>query len=273
MLKINNNIFGGDIFYNGEVIYKKMDISEENNEVELVFEGNHDIGNLQIAATYIKKEKPNAKMTLVMKYIPYSRMDREINEQIFSLEIFAELINNMGFDKVYVLDPHSGVSEGLIKNLELLDINEYIYEAIEDFKPDLLFFPDKGAMAKYPDRVKACSGDNAIPYFYGNKVRDLNDKGKIIKYDIITNGMEIRNKRVLIIDDICCKGGTFIWAAEEMKKLGVGSVGLYVSHCENSIFEGDIFKTNHIEQVYTSNSLNLKIKVIGGGVRRDRLKN
>lgn len=262
MIKVNNQAFGNEAFYNGEAIYKKVNLEDEVNTIEMVFQSNKDLGDMQIAATYIKTEKPKAKLELIMRYIPYSRMDREINEQLFSLDIFAKVINSMEFDKVYALDPHSGVSAGLIKNLELIDINTYVNKAIEEFKPDMLFFPDKGAMAKYPSIIDVCNGEESIPYFYGNKVRDLNDKGRIIKYDIVTDGKDVRGKRVLIIDDICCRGGTFVWAAKEMVKLGVAHIGLYVSHCENSIFEGDIFKTEYIEQVYTSGSLNMRIKVL-----------
>lgn len=264
MIRVNGETFGGETFYNGEGIYKKATINPDRNTIEMIFQDNKDLGDLQVATTYIRSEKPEAKLELVMKYIPYSRMDREIHEQIFSLDIFAKIINSMKFDKVYALDPHSGVSVDLIDNLELIDINQYVNKAIADFKPDYLFFPDKGAMAKYPEMIAACNGTDGIeqiPFFYGNKVRDLQNKGRIIKYDIITDKLDVKGKKVLIVDDICCKGGTFIWAAQEMIRLGVSEIALYVSHCENSIFDGDIFKTGFISQVYTSNSLNMRIKV------------
>lgn len=265
MVEINNELFGNARFYNGEAIYMKTPINSDLNTVSVVFEGNADLWDMQMAVAYLNKVKPETPKHLVIKYFPYSRMDREINDQLFSLELTAESINAMGLDKVFVLDPHSNVLWSNLKHMEFLDINHYVDQAIKDFKPDYIFFPDKGARDKYPSVIKACMDTDdtskKVPYIYGNKVRDLENKGRIIKYEVMSD-VNITGKRILIVDDICCKGGTFIWAASELKKLGASAVGLYVSHCENSIFEGDIFKTSDVDKVYTTRSLKLKLEIL-----------
>ena len=43
--------------------------------------------------------------------------------------------------------------------------------------------------------------------------------------------------------------------ASQLKKLGAKSVSLVVTHCENTIFDGDIFKTDLIDKVITSDSI------------------
>ena len=50
----------------------------------------------------------------------------------------------------------------------------------------------------------------------------------------------IKDKKVLIIDDICCLGGTAYNAATQMKFKGASEVAFYISHCENGIFAGKI---------------------------------
>lgn len=259
MVEINGVPFGAEKFGNGEAIYKDVKLHREN-EISMKFTSNADITDLIMAVEYIRDETVNDKDTdkskdsiidLIMPYVPYSGMDRKINDQVFSLHIFANIINKLGFRKVKVLDPHSAETNKQIKNLEEMDLNYYVSQAIQDFHPDILYFPDKGAREKYPSKINTMG----LPVIYGNKVRDLKDKGKIISYETITNGIGLEGKRVLIIDDICRLGGTFVWAAEELKKLNVKEIALYVSHCETGIFQGKLLNIESpVTKVYVNDS-------------------
>ena len=61
---------------------------------------------------------------------------------------------------------------------------------------------------------------------------------------------------MLIIDDISSTGSTFFHSANALKKLGVNEVALYVTHCENTILDGELVKdTSPIDRIYTTNSI------------------
>lgn len=252
MLNINGQAFGNEYFGNNEAIYKDADLNDAENTITLKFEDNRDIANLVMAVEYIRDEKKDCNINLEIPYLPYSGMDRKINNQVFSLKIFAQVLNKLNFSRVTVLDLHNEeVADKLINNIEHSNINYYIGRAIDDFKPDVLYFPDKGAMAKYPHIVDT----HGLPVIHGNKVRDLNNKGKIISYETVTDGVDIEGKRILVIDDICRKGGTFTWAASELKKLGVSDIALYISHCETGIFDGNVLDNESpVTKVYTNDS-------------------
>lgn len=252
MLKINNQEFGNEYFGNNEAIYKDVELGNSENTIQLNFEDTRDIANLVMAVEYIRDEKPDSEIVLIIPYLPYSGMDRKINNQVFSLKLFANVLNKLNFSKVEVLDLHNEeVADKFIRNIKHMDINHFISQAIADFKPDIIYFPDKGAMKKYPSIVDT----KGLPVIHGNKVRDLENKGKIISYETITDGIDITGKRVLVIDDICRKGGTFTWAASELTKLGVSEVALYVSHCETGIFDGNVLEPNSaVSKVYTNDS-------------------
>ncbi len=52
-------------------------------------------------------------VSLDMPYIPNARQDRVKGENdVFTLKYFAEFINSLDFDRVFVLDPRSNVSGG-----------------------------------------------------------------------------------------------------------------------------------------------------------------
>lgn len=242
MILINGAKFNDTEFHNGEVIFEKPGlISEVNNTIEMYFQNNKDITALMFARQYLKDKCPNALCDLIMKYCPYERMDREINKQLFSMKYFAEIVAKFDFDDVYILDPHSNVCVEQLENqgidVQIINLEGYVIDVIRQFGPDYICYPDKGAYNKYP---KVLSNID-IPYFYGQKTRDLENKGKIVDYELV-DAPDLTDKKVLIIDDICCLGGTAYNAAVQMKLAGAKEVAFYISHCENGIFAGKILK-------------------------------
>ena len=263
MIKINGIVFGSEQFSNGEVSYKPVEVYPKNT-IECFFQDNKDITDLIFAEKFIRDQIPDAIIDLEMLYAPYGRMDRPIKGYVFSLKYFAALINSLNFHSVLTLDNHSAETANRIQNLGELDLNPFINEVIHRFQPDILFFPDKGAMKKYPKKLDVIKHEQ-IPYFYGEKQRILDDSREIISYELYTNGIEIKDKRVLIIDDICCTGGTVLKAAEAMKRKGVKEIALWVAHCENNVIKYDIVRDGSpIKKIYTSDSIirNYHIKEI-----------
>ena len=241
MVLVNGAVFNDKEFHNGEVIFEKPEaiIDKSLNTIEMLFKDNRDITAVLFAREYLADKAPDAKCNLVMKYCPYERMDRAIGNQLFSMYYFAEILYKFDFDKIYILDPHSEVCRDLLitdkHHIQIIDLEQYIREVIRDFNPDYICYPDKGAYSKYPKVLSHID----IPYFYGQKTRDLANKGKITNYELV-DAPDLTGKKVLIIDDICCLGGTAYNAAIEMKKLGAKEVAFYISHCEDGIFAGKI---------------------------------
>ena len=60
---------------------------------------------------------------------------------------------------------------------------------------------------------------------------------------------------MLIVDDICSRGGTFTAMAKALRDAGAGDIRLYISHCENNIFSGSILTDGLISHVYTTGSI------------------
>ena len=192
------------------------------------------------------------KVSLFMPYIPNARMDRvKAWDDVFTLKYFCDIINGLGFTTVTVRDPHSAVSEALINNLRIYtsDLAYYISCASTACKPDYMFFPDEGAAKRYSSLVTR-------PHFFANKKRDW-QTGKITGLELAMNGVELPldRKTILIIDDICSKGGTFFHAAKALKAVGAGDIYLYVTHCENSIHDGELINSGLLKRIYTTPSI------------------
>ena len=111
---------------------------------------------------------------------------------------------------------------------------------------DAVMFPDAGAAKKYSNLD---FGDK--PIIIGNKHR--NKEGRIESYDLMNFPEGGNTTWVVIYDDICSYGGTFVEAAKALKEKGVEYLALVVSHCENNILKGEVF--DYFDEVYTTDSI------------------
>lgn len=221
-----------------------------------------------IRANFADKVK---HLDLHLDYIPNARMDRvKSTDEVFTLKYFCEIINLMGFDTVYVLDPHSDVSVALLNNVRVKSFADNFKKVIisiaskngkngDTIKDDLVFYaPDAGACKRYSELL-AEYVRIGIPFVHGEKKRDWKT-GKIEGLDIITNGVDLTGKTVIMIDDIISYGGTFYHSAKELKSRGVNKIYAYATHTEDSLFsDNGTFKKcledGTVECLYTTNSL------------------
>ena len=252
MIKVNGVVIEQKHFPDGTLLLKtdNIDAGSYYNpaKIEWFYENDTELFTVICLAKKIRRK------ILYLPYIPHARQDRIKNESdTFTLKYFAEIINSLGFERVIVLDPHSNVSAALIDKIFVENPQKYIKEVINNigkkhnFADIILFFPDNGSAKRYADM-------SSFPYAFGIKKRDW-QTGQIQGLYVIDNGIDLKEKTVLIVDDICSRGGTFYHSAKKLKELGVGDIYLYVTHCENTILEGEIFTSGLIERVFTTNSI------------------
>lgn len=268
MILVNNEKIQVGCFPNNELNVDKPQVerlcaqSVSGLVVEMIYESSEDLIVLMMIRKYCKEfwhEFDHEGLSLIVKYFPYSRMDR-INENfLFSLKYIAEFINELGFTDVTIHEAHSDVTPALLRGCELMSVvDNYLDVVLQDMEfdkdKDFLFFPDAGAQKRYAHLV-------GYKTLVANKVRDFKT-GDIIRYTIegATNPSfnipEEERPKVLIIDDLCSRGGTFLHAAIELKDDAIaGEVSMFVGHCEQNVFSGDLFEDDLINKIYTINSM------------------
>ena len=259
MIKLNNTHVPQNKFPDGTLLIKYMETYFANNNIiEWKYENDGELFTLICLVNHIREHKPDAFFTLIMPYLPHARMDRvKEDSDIFTLKYFCQVINSLNFETVLVKDAHSNVGLALLDRVKEIKPWGDINEAIEIIKGSLLegrrliaFFPDEGAMKRYTSEA-----DVDMPFTFGVKRRDWKT-GKIEGLDIAGNVSLIEGSDILIIDDICSRGGTFMWSADKLKEAGAENIYLYVTHCENTIHEGELLKNNDlIKHIFTTDSL------------------
>lgn len=216
------------------------------------YEGDEEMAAILFLTKHL--QKLGYCVSLDMPYIPNARQDRVKTEQdVFTLKYFAEFINSLNLDEVFVLDPHSNVSAALFDNIVTESPEYYCQQAIQtiydeiDSSPLMAFYPDEGAMKRYSENY-------GLECAFAAKNRDW-QTGKILGLEVIGNVNAIKGRNIIIIDDICSKGGTFYYSAKKLKELGANKIFLFVTHCEKTVFDGELFKSGLIDKLFTTDSI------------------
>lgn len=213
-------------------------------------------------------------------YIPClidAQADRRFNpDESSGLKLVCEFINSMKFKSVKVFHPHNPeVVEALLDNVTIIDNSEFIYKTID--KIHSLYY--KNAKINTPTTIYASSNilSNQILFstdaggfkplmkladkigwtgeVYGaSKSRKYEDgKSKLIQE---IDRQNFNGKDILIVDDICVYGGTFIGLANMLKERNCGKLYLAVSHITIDMPNPILF--NLYDKVFTTDSKNIK---------------
>lgn len=251
MIKINGEKTENRLFPDGTTSMRVQIPEGDRVTVTWCFDSNSEMADLFYIVNHIRTHRKNAEIELEMPYIPNARMDRVKNEdEIFTLKYFASFINSLDFKCVKVYDPHSDVSSALIDRIEKVSHMPLIEDIMEkiSFNPetDIMFYPDAGCAKKYENLIK-------LPYLKGEKKRDWRT-GKIEGLEL-SGTIPEKPFRVLIIDDICSKGSTFYYSAQKLREAGASEIYLYITHCENTILEGDLINSGLVTKIFTTDSV------------------
>lgn len=250
MILINGEELKQNHFPDNTLNIKAYDDHKNSVDIEWKYENDAELFTI----ICLRKHYHSKIVNLFLPYLPHARMDR-IKEpgDVFTLKYFCETINSLNFKRVVVLDPHSNVGPALLDRVETTTVNSEIFNAINNIQLDgvdirnlVAFYPDEGSMKRYSDY-------SSLPYAFGVKKRDWTT-GKILGLEVI-NKEVLDDKAVLIVDDICSRGGTFYHSAKSIKEYTDKDVYLFITHCEKTILEGELIKSGLIKRVYTANAL------------------
>lgn len=161
---------------------------------------------------------------LKITYLPYARQDKEVsNYSTFALHSFASLLNSLKFRNILINDPHSDKYKQIENSAAMYPMVK-LEEALKDSKANLICYPDQGAAVKY---ANIYGKEFTIPVMYGQKTRDQSN-GVISDYRIY--GAPPKEQNILIVDDICDGGATFIRLSKLLYDSGAEKVSLFVTH-------------------------------------------
>jgi ribose-phosphate pyrophosphokinase len=221
-------------------------VINDQNEVHLIYRINsyEDLFLLKS----IKDANPNLK-EITIPCMFQQQHDRRFNQnESFELKLVCDFINSCGFEKVKVFHPHSDVTQALLNNCEVIDNTEFITKVLLKIKSlDNLILMSSDAGGFKP-LIKLATHLEWDETFSASKSRD----SKTHKLTQLIDRQDFEGKDVLIVDDICVYGGTFIGLAKMLKERNVGKLYLAISHITVEKPNQELWY--HFDKVFTTNS-------------------
>lgn len=226
----------------------------------------HELFQLALWADAMHEIGGTIPKFLFLPYLPAARADRG---KPLGIKIYAQFLKNLGFNRTFVLDPHSKESASRVARMEEVPFEVLVKNHLAHPHGDRLnvdheftgvIAPDKGAR----DRAHRAASVLHVDTFTAGKTRDF-ETGQLTGFHMEDELPE--EGHFLIVDDICDGGGTFIGLAESIKKTNPNvKLSLWVNH---GIFSKGVDSLLRVFQnVYTTDSTENAIKEY----HHDRLK-
>ncbi|CAD0003248.1 ribose-phosphate diphosphokinase [Flavobacterium salmonis] len=206
----------------------------------------NDLGLLCITVDALRRMDVKI-IDLFIPYFPAARQDRVmIKGESLSVKVYADIINTLQLNKVYVFDAHSEVTPALVNNCEVIPNHTFIQQVLKVIGENVkLISPDGGALKKIYKVSEFLGGVEVVEC---SKSRDVKT-GKLSGFKVYND--DLQGMDCLIVDDICDGGGTFVGLGEELKKKNAGKLYLAVSH---GIFNKGFEVLNCFDGIFTTNS-------------------
>lgn len=249
-----------------------------NIEIQSRFNSFKDL-ELIICATKSLRRLGIKSISLYIPYLLGSRSDREfqVGGNSYLVDVIAPIINSLEFIRVTTIDVHSDVATACIKNLKVIDNFDLACFALKDIIKPLskesvktrIISPDAGSEKKIYKLLEKFGWENKNEVIVCSKYRDIDGS---LSRTIVPLNPASGNSDLVIIDDICDGGRTFIniakYIREEFQSTGrcLGKIHLIVTH---GIFSAGYEELNKwFDGIYCTNS----IKDIGDFSGNDRIK-
>ncbi|MFQ6617116.1 MAG: ribose-phosphate diphosphokinase [Fidelibacterota bacterium] len=234
-IKFEENIRGADIF-----------IVQSTNPPAL------NILELLIMLDAAKRASAK-RITAVIPYYGYCRQDRKDRPRVpITAKLVADLITVAGANRILTMDLHAPQIQGFF-NIPF----DHLYSSMVLVEHCRFNFPEKDWVILSPDvgsikiaraYARRLSADLAII----DKRRPEPNVAEI--YNVIG---DVKDRDILIIDDMVDTGGTLITAAEAVKKEGANKI--YAS-CTHPVLSGDSVRrieSSSIEKLTVTNTLKI----------------
>jgi ribose-phosphate pyrophosphokinase len=233
-------------FSDGEIWVKYLE-NIRGSDVFIVQSTNPPAENLMELLIMVDAAKRASaqRITAVIPYFGYSRQDRKDQPRVsITAKLVANLITIAGADRVITMDLHAAQIQGFFDiPFDHLYGSSIFSGLFNEFKENLVVVsPDVGGIKIARSYAKRLNASLVVI----DKRRPRQNAAEVV--NIIGS---VKDKDVLIVDDLIDTGGTFVGAIEALKKEGARNIYGAITH--------PLFSGPAIERIQNSQITNLKV--------------
>lgn len=184
-----------------------------------------------------------AKIHLIIPYFGYARQDKIKDNVSCGARVFANILTTISAKTVSIVHLHSANLHTSLQFNHLIPYHLYI-PYLKDI--DLLVAPDAGSL-HFAQHLSFLSNKPLLT-LKKNRASDL-------IHFFCEQSSVIKNKKIMIVDDMISSGKTILHAAEYLKQHGALSVSVLATH---GIFTGDAIEEieqSAVEKVFITDTL------------------
>jgi ribose-phosphate pyrophosphokinase len=245
-------------FSGGEVYARYLD-SVRGSDVFIVQSLGQPVNRnlMQLLVMIDAAKRASAKrITAVIPWYAYSRQDRKTKpREPITARLVANMIEVAGAERVMTMDLHVGQIEGFfsfpVDHLTAMHtfVDYFVEEGFRNADDAVVVAPDTGEVKV----AKRLADHLGLPWAIVNKMR------REVQQSEVTHVIgDVRNKRVIMIDDLIDTAGTLCNAAEKLIEEGATEVYAAATH---AVFSGPAYErieASPLKEVVVTDSLPLK---------------
>ncbi|MDP8260579.1 MAG: ribose-phosphate pyrophosphokinase [Candidatus Gygaella obscura] len=206
----------------------------------------------------------SGRITAVVPYFGYARQDRKDQPRVpITAKLIANLLTNAGVNRILTMDLHAGQIQGFfdipLDHLYAIGIFADYFSKLNS-KNLCVVSPDVGGIKMARSYAKRLNAGLAIV-----------DKRRISpeQTEVMNILGEIKDRDVVLVDDILATGTSVIEAVNFLKKIGAGNIYVAITHGILSGNAIDKIKSSQIKELVITDTIPLpkdkqipKIKVL-----------
>jgi len=213
---INNNVRGNDIY-----VFQNIEDPDTINNV------NDNLFALLTAIDAARYADADS-ITAVLPQFPYARQERRKSREGITAKLVARHLESAGVDRVITLDIHAEAIQGFFPTAKLQNLHasstfiDYFKGLNLKEEDTVVVAPDMGST----ERARIYS--NALHFAIAviDKERNYSKASTIADMKLLGN---VKDKNLIIVDDMIATGGTLISAITELKKHGAKDIYIATS--------------------------------------------
>ncbi len=241
-----------DTFPDGEILMQVL----ENVRGKTVFviqsiahRPNHYLMELLIMIDALKRASAGT-IVAVLPYFAYSRQDRKDKGRVpITARLVADLLETAGAHKILTMDLHADQIQGFFDvPVDNIFARPELISAVDKLglKNGVVVSPDLGSIKL----AKAVADHLKVDL-------TIIDKRRLNTHEVEHSPIigDVKNKEVLLVDDMCSTGGTLVAAANTCKTAGALKIYAMITH---GLFAGmalEKIKASAIEKLLVSNTI------------------
>ncbi|MDE1766075.1 MAG: ribose-phosphate diphosphokinase [Thaumarchaeota archaeon] len=195
-----------------------------------------DSNLVQVLALVSQARKYSSQVYAVIPYMGYARQDREfLPREVVTMSLVAKMFKAAGATRIIVVDIHSmmALRHFCIPAKNATAIGELVkYFRKLHLKDPLVVSPDMGGI----ERAKSFANLMGTGYIALEKHRDRKTGEVVISS---SDNQEVRNRDLILVDDMISTGGSIVKATEHLKRQKCGRV---FACCIHALLIGDAEK-------------------------------